>query len=701
MSDDSTESVKNPSHEKILELARSRFRLGREAWREIHELALEDQKFVAGEQWPEEVVASRKADKRPMLTINRLQQNVRHITNEQRQNRPTIKVNPFDDHSDKDTAKIYQGLIRSIWNNSNADVAIDTAFEGAVEKSFGFFRVIPQYIEAMSFDQELIIKQISNHYSVILDPSAKEPDGSDANWGFVVDEMSKDEFKAQYPKAEATMMADWAEETEGWLDKNTCRVVEYFTREFETKEIILYSNGVILEADKAPKELPDGVTEKNRRFTLVPSIKWYILTGVEVLEETDYPGQWIPIIPVYGAIKDINGRKVIESAIRHSKDSQTALNFYVTAEAEAIGLAPKAPLMVAEGQIPPEYAGQWRDANTKSFAYLTYKPVAVGGQVLGAPQRNSYEPPIQALSNARMLASEDIKATTGLYDAAMGAKSNESSGIAIQRRNVQAQTSNFHFADNLTRSIKHCGRILVDAIPHYYDAARTIRIIGEDDQEEIVKINQTFEEAPGKEKKISLTGKYDVVVDIGPTYATKRQESAATTLELMKNLPQQAPMFADVAVRNMDFPGADEVANRLKKMVPPNLLDDKDKPKGATPEEMQGQIGQMQQALQQVTQQYEQCKQLLDTKALELQSKEKIEFAKLENNVIIEQLKAKNDVDKTAFLEHMARVDRKLDSLGVQDPGLEDPQFEEPQFENQNLDESGNQAAIPTNEEMT
>jgi hypothetical protein len=699
MSDESADYVKNPAHDKVLELARSRFLLGRDAWRDIHDLALEDQKFVAGEQWPDDVKNSRKLDKRPMLTINKLQQNVRHITNEQRQNRPTIKVNPFDDNSDKDTAKIYQGLIRSIWNNSNADIAIDTAFEGAVEKSFGFFRVTPQYVDPMSFDQELIIKQITNHYSVILDPSAKEPDGSDANWGFIVDEVSRDEFKAQYPDCDESLMVDWTDSHyEGWFDKekNICRVVEYFTREFELKEIALFSNGVILERSKVPEVLPDGVTEVKSREALVPSIKWYKLTGAEILEETDYPGQWIPIIPVYGAIKDINGEKIIESAIRHSKDSQTAYNFYVTAEAEAIALAPKAPYMVATGQIPTHLKRQWAEANTKSLAYLEYEPVAVGGQVLGAPQRNAYEPNVQALSNARMLASDDIKGTTGIHDATLGARSNETSGIAIQRRNVQAQTANFHFSDNLTRSIKHCGRILVDAIPHYYDAARTIRIIGEDDQEEIVKINQTFQDKTGQEKKVSLTGKYDVVVDIGPTYASKRQEAASTTLELMKVLPQQSAIFADVAVRNMDFPGADEVANRIKKTVPPNLLDDKDKPKGATPEELQQQIGQMQQALQVTSQQLQQAQQIIQTKALELESKERIEFAKLENDVVIEQMKAKQDVDKTAFIEHMARIDRKLDSLGVADPGLEEPQEEL----NQNFNQSGDEAAIETNGEM-
>lgn len=702
MSDElETNSAETPS-KSILELARSRFLLGKEAWSSIHDAAIEDKTFVIGEQWPEEIKALRKKESRPCLTINRLPQFVRQITNEQRQNRPSIKINPFDDAADKDTAKIFQGLIRSIWNNSNGDIAVDTAFEGAVEQSFGFFRIVPQYVDSMSFDQELVIKQIPNSFSVLLDPASKEPDGSDANWGFVVDEISKDEFKAQFPDSKTSQMSDWVTDSDGWMDKekSICRVAEYFTKELEQIEIVLFSNGVILERSKVPEVLPEGVVEENSRKALVPTIKWYKITGEEILEETEWPGQWIPIIPVYGAIKDVNGRKIIESAIRHAKDSQTAFNFFVSSETEAIALAPKAPFMVANGQIDDKQRNAWATANTKSHAYLTYEPVSVGGQVLGAPQRVNFEPAVQAITNARMQAADDIKATTGIYDASLGNRSNEQSGIAIQRRNIQSQTANFHFVDNLSRSIKHCGRILVDAIPYYYDAARTIRIVGEDDKQEIVKINQTFQDNSGKDKKHSfLVGKYDVVVEVGPNYATQRQEAASTTLELMRSLPNQASVFADVAVRNMDFPGADEVANRLKKTVSPNLLDDKDKPQGTTPEELRQQIQQMQQALQMASQQAEQMNQVIQTKSLELESKERIAFAEMQNKLAIESAKLQHNVDQNIFFEQVEMLHKKLDSLGLS-PVEDEIQSEQTEYQNQNFNQSGAEAAIETNGEF-
>jgi hypothetical protein len=690
-----TASEFEESDELILELMRTRFKTAVEAEEEIRQLALEDQLFVSGEQWPAEMKRAREADKRPCLTINRIAQSVKQVTNDQRQNRPSFKISPVDSGADPDTASVIQGLFRHIQNNSNADIAFDTAFEGAVKKSFGFYRVTTDYCDPLSFDQEILIKHIPNHFSVYLDPSSKEPDGSDVKWGIIFDEMSKDEFRAQYPDAKCSNLREWVGvgEVTDWVKKDSVRVAEYFRTVYVRDELVMYSNGIQLLRSKVT-EVPEGVTEEKTREVLVPKIKWILSNGDEILDRADWGGQYVPIFPVYGNIEYINGKKVIESLTRHAKDPQMMYNFFVSSETEAIALAPKAPFIVAEGQIPPEYADMWDNANTKNYSRLTYKPITVAGQPVGAPQRNSYEPPVQALTNARLQSADDIKATTGIYDASMGNRSNETSGVAIQRRNQQAQTSNFHFIDNFNRTLKHCGKVILDLIPVVYDAERAIRIIGDDNQEQIVTINGLFKDPNGKEKKHFLNiGKYDVIIDSGPSIQTKRQEATEAMIGMAKAMPNLLPVFADLMIGNMDFPAASDMAKRLKKTVDPKFLDEKDQPQGPNPEQMQMQMQQMAGALEQAQMQLQHANRLIETKQMELQSKQAIELAKLENNIIIEQMKAKNDVDKTAFIAHLERIDRKMDMLGLADPG-------EDEIINQNLEESGDEAATQTNGEI-
>lgn len=691
----------------IIALAKSRFLLAEEAESENRALALEDLEFRAGNQWSEDMKRSRDADKRPCLVINRIPQIIRQICNDQRQNRPTIKISPVDDGADKETAKVRQGLVRHIWNNSNADVAIDVAFEGAVDKSFGFFRITTDYVNAQSFDQEILIKQIPNHFSVYLDPAAKEPDGSDAKWGFVFEEVSKDEFEAMYPDAKASIMAEWSGigDQVGWFDKGTCRVAEYFYTTYKKVEIVQFSNGVVLERSKVVLPLAEGVKETNKRVALVPSIKWVKMTGVQIMERRDWAGQWVPIIPVYGSQLNINGKIIRESIVRHAKDPQKMYNYFVSSETEAIALAPKAPFIVAEGQIPPEYKAMWESANVKNHSHLIYKALTVGQQLVGAPQRNAYEPPVIAITNARGQAADDIKATTGIFDASLGNRSNETSGVAIQRRNAQAQTSNFHFFDNLTRSLKHAGKIIDDLIPYIYDAARTIRIIGVDDQEEMVKINQQFEDKQGTKKKhIMNAGKYDVMIETGPNYATKRQEAVASMLDLSKALPAQAGIMADLLVKNMDWPDADIIAERLKKSIDPKFLDDKDKPQGEDPAQIQQKMAEMGQVIDQMSQQLQVANEQLHTKKMEIDSKERIAFAEMKTKMEIEAAKLDHSGHQTVFLQQVEMLNRRLDTLGVSIPAegeeVSPEQIDPNLTENQNLSEPVNQDAVPNNGEF-
>lgn len=660
------------SKEKLLETARERFRLAEEAERRIREVALDDLKFRAGEQWPQQMKMERELDHRPCLVINRIPQFIRQITNDQRQNRPSIKVYPVDDKGDVETAKIYQGLIRHIEYNSGADAAYDTAFEGAAIKGFGYFRIITDYVDPTSFEQEILIKRIRNHFTVYIDPNSKEPDGSDMNWAFIFEDVPKDDYKAEYGESELAGMDDWSsigDAHKGWVTKSTCRIAEYFYKEFQEIDICQIESGASIAKSELeqlyPEGIPDGLIIQERRAK-VPVIKWCKINGLEILEETEWPGRWIPIIPVYGDELDIDGEVIREGVIRHAKDSQRMYNYWKSTETETIALAPKAPFLVAEGQIPREYEPLWKTANKKSHAFLPYKPTDHKGQLVPPPQRNSFEPPVAAITNASLHAAEDLKATTGIYDAALGAKSNETSGVAIQRRNQQAQTSNYHLIDNLTRSIRHCGRIIVDLIPKIYDTARAARIIGEEGEQEVIRINEEFEHRGRKVHYNLGVGKYDVVVETGPSFATKRQEAAVSMEGLAKAYPQIMQVAGDLMVKNMDWPGASEIAERLKKTLPPGIAEDKDKK--PIPPEVQAQLSQMDQMIAALTEQLQAATETINTKKLELESKERIEFAKLETQLELEKLKQAQQFAIDSVNRQIADLQRRQELLGIYEP---------------------------------
>ena len=637
------------SNDKIVERARKRFKLSQDAWSNIRKEALADLKFTAGDHWPSDMKLERERDKRPMLVINRMPQLIRQVTNDQRQNRSAIKVAPVDRDADVPTSKVLQGLIRHIEYNSNAEDAQDCAFEGAVRKGFGFFRVTTDYADPMSFNQEIFIKKIRNHFSVYIDPHSKESDGSDMNWALIEENMSKDEFEAQYPEHELCKNGSWdsfISTSEGWVEQDSVKVAEYFERNYEKTKIVLLSNGEVVENAKLAAYM-ERILKINSirkdaqivvpkivdsRETMLPFIKWYKIAGTEIVDETDWAGKWIPIIPVYGDELDIEGKLTLESLIRHSKDANLMYDVWASAEAETIALAPKAPWLATPDQIKG-FEKVWATANSKNHAFLPYNPVLTGGQLVGPPQRNSVEPAVAAVSQARMLAGDDIKQTSGIFDAGMGAQSNEVSGVAIMGRQRQIQTSNFHFTDNLNRSRRHLGRILVDLIPKIYDREQVIRTLGEDGQPQMVTINGPFKDDKGVERIYDLSiGRYDVTVSSGPSYATKRQEALQTMLGLAESYPQIMQIAGDLLVTNMDWDQAQEISERLRRTIDPKYLGENGE--AEIPPQVQQQLQLFQQQIEALSSELLIEKQKSQLKVLEIQSKERIEAAKIEADLI-------------------------------------------------------------------
>lgn len=669
---------KKISNEEIVETALKRFKICQDAETTIREEALDDIKFRKGEQWPSDVKNIRAQDNRPCLTINKMPQFVRQITNDQKQNRPAISVSPVDDMADKETARVLKGLIRNIEYSSDAESAYDRAFEQAAQGGFGFFRIVTDYVNEKSFEQEARIEMIDNQFNACLDPYSVKLDGSDAKFGFVWERISKEEFKEIYGDSKLANHADWeglANSHKAWVGEDDLVIAEYFFKEFEVKDLYLMNNNKKYFKEELGEEFEDENGESyfelngerlfvvDKRKTQTCKVYWAKLNAIEVLEITEWPGTYIPIIPVYGDVLNVDGERVLEGVIRHAKDPQRILNFWASSEAEAITLAPKAPFIGAEGQFEG-HEEQWAMANVKNLSYLEYNPVSLNGTPIGPPQRNAFEPPVQAITNARMIANEDIKSTTGIYDASLGQRSNESSGVAIRARTAQALTSNFHLVDNLSKSIRHAGRILVEIIPKIYDTTRTVRILGESGEEELVVINNFFKQ--GKEQEYNFSyGKYDVTVSTGPSYETKRQEARDSMVAMSQANPKFAELAADLLVKNMDWPGADEIAERIRKTLPPNILESED---DKIPPQVKAQMDQMNQMVEQLTAQLNEANQLIATNRMELESKERIEQMKVQADIQKEVLKADAKNSSIMLQEEINLIKMQLEKLGRVQP---------------------------------
>jgi hypothetical protein len=664
------------SDQEILARARARFTLCEEAEAEVRQEAVSDLKFCTGDQWPADVKTARELDKRPCLTINRLTEQVRQVLNEQRQNRPAIKVNPVDDQADIETAEVLQGLIRHIEYYSNAEIAYDTASDGQVKGGFGYFRIVTDYCDPMSFDLDILIKRIRDPFSVYLDPNYTEPDGSDIEYGFIIDTLSKESYKRMFPDSNAGMMTDWASigaSSAGWMNKDEIRVAEYYEKQFKKTKVHLLSDGRVVQADEIDDaslqmmarngQVPHVV---NSRETEITEVKWYKINGIDILDRTDVHGSFIPIIPVLGDEYYVDGKRILESLVRHAKDPQRMYNYWKTAATEMIALAPKAPFIGMEGQFEG-FEDQWKQANTKSYPFLQYKNIiSSNGQGAPPPQRVTYEPPVQAINQQAATCIEDIKATTGIYDASLGNRAQELSGVALQRRINQSNVTNFHFSDNFKRSLRHAGDILLEWIPKVYNKAQAVRVLGVDGQQKIVRVNEIFNEG-GEQKGYFLgEGKYDVTIDTGPSYQTKRQEAVADMLDLTKSVPQTMQNALDLLVRNMDWPEASKIADRLKKLLPPGLAESDDKGQAPLPPGVQAHMAQAEKIMQQQSQLIAQQDEAIKTKKIEMESKERIEAMKMRNDIVLEYMKHDLQGSKALFDAEISQIDKRLELLHEQ-----------------------------------
>ncbi len=590
-------------HDKMATM-RSRLQMAQAAYSDSREDELDDLRFMAGSpdnqwQWPADVLATRGSvqgqtiNARPCLTINKLPQHVRQVTNEQRQNRPAGKVIPADDNADVQVAEIFNGVMRHIEYMSDADVAYDTACDNQVTYGEGYIRLLTEYCNEDSFDQDIRIVRVRNSFSVYMDPTIQDPCGSDAEYCFVTEDILKSDYERMFPDAApiSTIMSQGVgnESMAQWLAEDTIRIAEYFYKTYEKATLHLYPDNQTAFSStpqdanlKAMFGKPIRSREVDRQ-----KIMWMKTNGFDILDEREWPGKFIPVVRVVGNEWEVEGKLYISGLVRNAKDAQRMYNYWTSQEAEMLALAPKAPFIGYGGQFEG-YEMQWKTANTTNWPYLEVNPDVTdgAGAVLPLPQRAAPPLPQTGLIQAKMGAGEDIKATTGQYDASLGQQGNERSAKAIVAREKQGDVGTYHYVDNLARAIRHITRQIVDMIPKIYDTQRIARIIGVDGEVSMVKFNPTQKE-PVKEVRDQMgaliekvynpgVGTYDVMVTTGPGYMTKRQEALDAMSQILQSNPALWSVAGDLFVKNMDWPGAQEMADRFKKILDPKVLSEGD-----------------------------------------------------------------------------------------------------------------------------
>lgn len=633
----------------------------------------DDTVFVrAGDQWPEEIKTLREAEGRPCLTIPRLQTFARQVVNDARQNSPAIKIHPADSGADPDTADVISGLIRNIEYTSNAEVAYDTGIECAVNGGFGYWRVGVDYAYDDSFDMDLSIQRIANPLSVYGDYNSTAADSSDWMRAMVVDKLSKDQFEDTYGTTKT--IQDWDDTTwatEGWREDDDVTVAEFWEREQiekkvsqflnrQTGELQVYADDDIEESEDLQMFVQMGLLEfKRARTAKAYKVRQHFLTGAELLKSNDWVGCYIPIVPVYGDEFNIKGKRYFRSLIHPAIDAQRMFNYWRTAATELVALAPRVPYIGPVGAFATD--PNWATANIKSHPYLEYDGMQ-------PPARQPLDSGVAAgaLQEA-MNASDDMKSAIGLYDASLGARSNETSGKAIMARQREGDVSTFHFQDNQSRAIRHTGRILIDLIPHFYTKDRIIRVMGEDGKPKNVPLGKPVpkmgpNQQPMMQPQMDPTGrpmmkqgqngpepvmvpvtvmhdlsvgKYDLTVETGPSFTTRREESNAMMTEAMRAFPPSAPILLPEIFKTFDWPNAKEIGEKMEAMSKPQV-----------PPELQKKMQQMGEALQKTNAELQQAKQ----ENLMLKAKQAGGMAKMQSDAMATQ-QSEQDSQRNAILD--------------------------------------------------
>jgi len=560
---------------------------------------IEDVKFCNGDpdnlyQWDSAIRNARgygTIDERPCLTINKTRQHCLNIINDAKQNKPSVKVKPVGNEATYEAAQVYEGIIRHIEYISNAQAAYDTATTFQVQGGIGWWRLTTDYPDYNdnSFDQEIFIRRIKDPLTVYLDPDIKEADGSDARYGFVFDDMARDVFKDKYPRYKDLATKSPLDVSGEWVRDDQVRVAEYFYVIEEDDSLVAYTDPftgekAIERKSKIPKEVYRNIVDApdtRERDIADRKVKWCLIAGDKIIQKAEWPGRYIPLIRVIGEETIIDGMLDRKGHTRAMKDPQRIYNYWSSAAVEHVALQSKTPY-IGPMEAFTNLETYWDSANTVNHAWLPFNGYDDKGQKLDPPERQA--PPVmsQAYIEGLKISSDEIMAASGQYQADLGMPSNEKSGVAIQQRQRQGDNATYHYIDNLAIAIRNTGKQLIDLIPKIYDTKRIIKIMAEDGVEHEVtadpKAQAAYLQKQQDEKETiqsifnPTVGRYDVEADIGPAYATRRQEAFNAMSQIMQNSPDTMKIAGDLLFRAADFPMANELAVRIKRTIPPQVL---------------------------------------------------------------------------------------------------------------------------------
>ncbi len=530
-----------------------------------------DQRFRANDQWPDAAKRQRESEGRPMLTFNQMNQFIAQVVNPIRQADIAIKTSPVDGKTDPELSKVYNGLLRQIQYQSSARAVYAHALDCQAGCGLGWFRICADYRDDESFDQEIYLERINNPLAVFWDPAARDPVRSDAMWMGIAEAWPVSTFEARWPNAakeDVETMQSYGD-TLFWFSTETVRVAEYFRKVRVKKTLAKLQDGSVVDITKMGEaelgQMPIVATRKVNSW----KIESYFVSGAEVLEgPTELPGTHIPLVPAVGGEVAMEKGVYRYGVCRFIRDAQQMYNLNRTAIAESIGLSPKAPWVVTDKMIAKHLA-EWSAQNKSNKPFLRY---TVDKDAPGAKPERSQPIQVQpALIEDAQSCRDDMMAGTGIFNAQRGNRSNETSGVAIDARKMQGEVANYGFLDNFKASLEHAGRILVEWIPEIYDNERVMRILGENGKEdETVPINYVHYGFDGQPVMINdlAAAKFDIRVDVGPSYQTQQAEAQEFTANLMKALPpQMSAAIGDLVASNSSMAGADDVAARLKAVV--------------------------------------------------------------------------------------------------------------------------------------
>jgi hypothetical protein len=604
---DDTEDKAPTGDAALIAQAQTDLKYDQSAWNTIYEKARDDLRFLSDEkyaQWDEKDYEARVKTGRPALTIDQLSQFVHQVVNDAKQNTPAIEVIPSDDKATEATAEKIDGLIRNIQYKSNADVVFDTAITFSTKCSIGFMRVDHDYTNTDGAEQELLLKRVVNPLACWIDGDSIEIDGSDSERGTILDKMTVKAFKKKYPGKDPICFVAETTDIKKQSDGDQITIAEQFRLKKEPMTIAFDANGQKIE--NYQEGMPLAVPVRMTRVVEKVTVERFKMSGADILERTTFPGCYIPLVPVYGEEAWEDGERKLFSLIRKSKDAQKNFNMWKSLEMELLKKQPQAPVMASEGQTE-KYREDWLQPDKTMV--LRYRRFDEDGKDLGVPQR--LEPPMipTGIVNAARESVDDMKGTLGMYNASIGNRSNEVSGVAIAKRQMEGDVATYHYGDNLTHSVNHLGRVLVSALKDIYDTPRVERIIDGENQPQVIGINGKRVE--GQEEDYNLTeGSYDVRVTTSAPYTTRRQEAAEFFTQIVTKMPDLMPIMGDLLFDNADFPGAKAMADRMRKVLDPKFKDPKDgEAEAPDPEKLQ-----MQQVIEQGAQALDELQKQLDNK---------------------------------------------------------------------------------------